>query len=220
MLHHITHLSSNNTNPFKIDEDIDIKAHYKATPNDNGYKEVKFAYAIAKTDKFNELVKKEPTGVVNLKDKVATINSEQESKDIIFNPSKDIKDEKELQKLKEGNHSLVIFAYLQDKQASSTKSNDPEYTPAFKTNYGKTHIRFDFKIPMYLEFTGSKLIIYEFEDMDEDNIFGAGVNARLSDKECYINSGLNKGNDDTRRFKYYPLRIKAYVLSTISKRHW
>ena len=72
-------------------------------------------------------------------------------------------------KLKQGGHTIVFFAYLEgDKDKFK-----------FYTRYGKNHIRMDIKIPLYIGFSNDKLVIYEFEHTIKEKAFDAKL--KLSD---------------------------------------
>ena len=121
--------------------------------------------------------------MVELKDK--------KGKEIAFKISDVIKKD-HLDKLKQGGHTIIFFAALKEKEKKdkddkgkqtnknkqqNNKSKDTnEAKFQFNTNYGKTHIRIDIKIPLYIKFKDDKLIIYEFEHTIKEKSFKASLN--------------------------------------------
>ena len=95
--------------------------------------------------------------MVELKDK--------KGKEIRFKISDLIKKD-HLDKLKQGGHTIVFFAYLEGEKDKFK----------YKSVYGKNHIRIDIKIPLYIKFKDDKLIIYEFEHAIKENSFKASLN--------------------------------------------
>ena len=159
----IINVISDNEYPFKTNEDITLKAIYKQEEkdeqgNDNKkYKEVVWGYKVIKTVEYNEVSKSNPKDVVELKDK--------KGKEITFKISDVIKKD-DLDKLKQGGHTIVFFAYLEGEKDKFK----------YKSVYGKNHIRIDIKIPLYIKFKDDKLIIYEFEHAIKENSFKASLN--------------------------------------------
>ena len=110
-----------------------------------------------KSIEYNEVSKSNPKDVVELKDK--------KGKEIRFKISDIIKKD-DLDKLKQGGHTIVFFAYLEGEKDKFK----------YKSVYGKNHIRIDIKIPLYIKFKDDKLIIYEFEHAIKENSFKASLN--------------------------------------------
>ena len=171
----IINVISDNEYPFKTNEDITLKAIYKQEKkdeqgNDNKkYKEVVWGYMVIKSIEYNEVSKKKPREVVELKD--------QKGKEITIQISKVVTKD-DLAKLKQGGHSIIFFAALQDKdKQQNDKSKDTkEVKFQFNTNYGKTHMRVDIKIPLYIKFKDDRVIIYEFEHAIKEKVFKASLN--------------------------------------------
>ena len=174
----IINVISDNEYPFKTNEDITLKAIYKQEEkdeqgNDNKkYKEVVWGYKVIKTIEYNEVSKSNPKDVVELKDK--------KGKQITFKISDVIKKD-DLDKLKQGGHSIIFFAALKDKENKDKQQNDKskdtkEVKFQFNTNYGKTHMRVDIKIPLYIKFKDDRVIIYEFEHAIKEKVFKASLN--------------------------------------------
>ena len=174
----IINVISDNEYPFKTNEDITLKAIYKQEEkdeqgNDNKkYKEVVWGYKVIKTIEYNEVSKSNPKDVVELKDK--------KGKEITFKISDVIKKD-DLDKLKQGGHSIIFFAALKDKENKDKQQNDKskdtkEVKFQFNTNYGKTHMRVDIKIPLYIKFKDDRVIIYEFEHAIKEKVFKASLN--------------------------------------------
>ena len=154
---HIVNVVSDNEYPFKTNEEISLKAIYKQEKGSKRYKEVLWGYMVIKTIEYNELSKKQPREAVALKD--------QKGKEIAFKISDLIKKD-HLDKLKQGGHTIVFFAYLEGEKDKFK----------YKSVYGKNHIRIDIKIPLYIKFKDDKLIIYEFEHAIKENSFKASLN--------------------------------------------
>ena len=154
---HIVNVVSDNEYPFKTNEEISLKAIYKQEKGDKRYKEVLWGYMVIKTIEYNELSKKQPREAIALKD--------QKGKEIRFKISDVIKKD-HLDKLKQGGHTIVFFAYLEGEKDKFK----------YKSVYGKNHIRIDTKIPLYIKFKDDKLIIYEFEHAIKENSFKASLN--------------------------------------------
>ena len=148
-----------------IKDTINLKAVYKPNKGDDNYKEVNWSYKIIKQGEYNKEVK------ANFVANDIKLEGEKfKGKEISFTPQTDIKDQKLLDKLKEGDSTLVFFAYLK--------------APRYTTRYGKTHGRVDFKVPMKLKYENNKLYIYEFDHTDKN----LGFDASLSNKfACEIN---------------------------------
>lgn len=148
-----------------IQDTINLKAIYKPNKGDDNYKEVNWSYKIIKQGEYNKEVK------ANFVANDIKLEGEKfKGKEISFTPQTDIKDQKLLDKLKEGDSTLVFFAYLK--------------APRYTTRYGKTHGRVDFKVPMKLKYENNKLYIYEFDHTDKN----LGFDASLSNKfACEIN---------------------------------
>ena len=148
-----------------IQDTINLKAVYKPNKGDDNYKEVNWSYKIIKQGEYNKEVKS--NFVAN---DIKLEGEKFKGKEISFTPQTDIKDQKLLDKLKEGDSTLVFFAYLK--------------APRYTTRYGKTHGRVDFKVPMKLKYENNKLYIYEFDHTDKN----LGFDASLSNKfACEIN---------------------------------
>ena len=154
---HIVNVVSDNEYPFKTNEEISLKAIYKQEKGSKKYKEVLWGYMVIKTIEYNELSKKQPREAVALKD--------QKSKEIAFKISDLIKKD-DLDKLKQGGHTIVFFAYLEGEKDKFK----------YQSVYGKNHIRIDIKIPLYIKFKDDKLIIYEFEHAIKEKSFKASLN--------------------------------------------
>ena len=154
---HIVNVVSDSEYPFKTNEEISLKAIYKQEKGDKRYKEVLWGYKVIKTIEYNEVSKSNPKDVVALKD--------QKGKEIRFKISDLIKKD-HLDKLKQGGHTIVFFAYLEGEKDKFK----------YKSVYGKNHIRIDIKIPLYIKFKDDKLIIYEFEHAIKEKSFKASLN--------------------------------------------
>ncbi|WP_180996474.1 hypothetical protein, partial [Campylobacter concisus] len=154
---HIVNVVSDSEYPFKTNEEISLKAIYKQEKGDKRYKEVLWGYKVIKTIEYNEVSKSNPKDVVALKD--------QKGKEIRFKISDLIKKD-DLERLKQGGHTIVFFAYL---EGESDKFK-------YQSVYGKNHIRIDIKIPLYIKFKDDKLIIYEFEHAIKEKSFKASLN--------------------------------------------
>ena len=184
--------TSENTNAtnLSIKDTLNLEAVYLPNKGDDDYKEISWAYKVIREDKYNSEV---------MVDKVAgSINLSEEKfkgKKITFSPKDDIKDKELLKRLNHGNHIIMFFAYLK--------------SPAFNTNFGKTHIRVDIKAPIYLKYSNGKLCIYEFGHTDATMCFDTSLSDDIFGKESkdkkveympkgvyYINSNLNSGDID------------------------
>ena len=187
----IINVISDNEYPFKTNEDITLKAIYKQEEkdeqgNDNKkYKEVVWGYKVIKTVEYNEVSKSNPKDVVELKDK--------KGKEITFKISDVIKKD-DLDKLKQGGHTIVFFAYLEGEKDKFK----------YKSVYGKNHIRIDIKIPLYIKFKDDRVIIYEFEHAIKEKTFKANINfdsslinrdKNIKDGYYYINKNIDQAQD-------------------------
>lgn len=126
-----------------IQDTINLKAVYKPNKGDDNYKEVNWSYKIIKQGEYNKEVK------ANFVANDIKLEGEKfKGKEISFTPQTDIKDQKLLDKLKEGDSTLVFFAYLK--------------APRYTTRYGKTNGRVDIKYEksLFLEFDGEFLSIH------------------------------------------------------------
>ena len=159
---HITNVISDSEYPFKTNEPICLKAIYKQEKGSKRYKEILWGYKVIKSIEYNKASKSNPKDVVDLKD--------QKGKEITFKIS-DVIQKDDLDKLKQGGHTIVFFAYLE---------NDKDKFK-FYTRYGKNHIRIDIKIPLYIKFKDDKLVIYEFEHAIKEKTFDAKL--KLSDNK-------------------------------------
>ena len=195
----IINVISDNEYPFKTNEDITLKAIYKQEKkdeqgNDNKkYKEVVWGYMVIKSIEYNEVSKKKPREVVELKD--------QKGKEITFKISDVIKKD-DLDKLKQGGHTIVFFAYLEGEKDKFK----------YKSVYGKNHIRIDIKIPLYIKFKDDKLIIYEFEHAIKEKVFKASLRHddvlvnKSKEESKNIKDGyyyINKNIDQAQAIKIY-----------------
>ncbi|WP_304345341.1 M23 family metallopeptidase [Campylobacter showae] len=191
----IINVISDNEYPFKTNEDITLKAIYKQEEkdeqgNDNKkYKEVVWGYKVIKTVEYNEVSKSNPKDVVELKDK--------KGKEITFKISDVIKKD-DLDKLKQGGHTIVFFAYLEGEKDKFK----------YKSVYGKNHIRIDIKIPLYIKFKDDRVLIYEFEHAIKEKTFKANINfdSSLINRDKNIKDGyyyINKNIDQVQDIKIY-----------------
>jgi len=201
---HIVNVVSDNEYPFKTNEEISLKAIYKQEKGSKRYKEVLWGYMVIKSIEYNEVSKSNPKDVVELKD--------QKGKEIRFKISDLIKKD-HLDKLKQGGHTIVFFAYLEGEKDKFK----------YKSVYGKNHIRIDIKIPLYIKFKDDKLIIYEFEHAIKEKSFKASLNHddALVNKSgyLYINKDMsaqdiNIYEDDklTKELKSYEKTNKRYQI--------
>ena len=173
-----------------IKDTLNLEAVYLPNKGDDDYKEVNWAYKVIREDKYNsEVMVDKPIGTINLSEEKF------KGKKITFSPKDDIKDKELLKRLNHGNHIIMFFAYLR--------------LPAFKTKFGKTHIRVDIKAPIYLKYSNGKLCIYEFGHTDATMCFDTSLSGGIFDKESkdekvehmpkgtyYINSNLSGGDID------------------------
>ncbi len=167
---HITNVISDSEYPFKTNEPICLKAIYKQEKGSKRYKEILWGYKVIKSKEYDELSKSNPKDVVALKD--------QKGKEITFKIS-DVIQKNDLDKLKQGDHTIVFFAYLEgDKDKFK-----------FFTRYGKNHIRIDIKIPLYIGFSNDKLVIYEFEHAIKEKAFNARLKLNNNKDDALIKNG-------------------------------
>ena len=172
-----------------IKDTLNLEAVYLPNKGDDDYKEVNWAYKVIREDKYNSEVVGKVAGAINLSEEKF------KGKKITFSPKDDIKDKELLKKLNHGNHIIMFFAYLK--------------SPAFNTNFGKTHIRVDIKAPIYLKYSNGKLCIYEFGHTDATMCFDTSLSGGIFDKESkdekaehmpkgtyYISSNLSDGDID------------------------
>ena len=172
-----------------IKDTLNLEAVYLPNKGDDDYKEINWAYKVIREDKYNSEVVGKVAGAINLSEEKF------KGKKITFSPKDDIKDKELLKKLNHGNHIIMFFAYLK--------------SPAFNTNFGKTHIRVDIKAPIYLKYSNGKLCIYEFGHTDATMCFDTSLSDDIFGKEgkdekvehmpkgvYYINSNLNSGDID------------------------
>ncbi|QPH90126.1 M23 family metallopeptidase [Campylobacter concisus] len=174
----ITNVVIENTGKLNVKEAIKLKAMYKPNKGDDNYKDINWAYEIIRQDEYNKEVKdNNPTGYIVLE------GDKFKGKKISFTPQNDIKDKELLEKLKENNSMIVFFAYLR--------------SPSYKTRYGKTHIRADFRVPMELKYENNKLYIYEFGHTDKSLSFDASLS------NAFINEINDTKKTDNARGRYY-----------------
>ena len=172
-----------------IKDTLNLEAVYLPNKGDDDYKEVNWAYKVIREDKYNSEVVGKVAGAINLSEEKF------KGKKITFSPKDDIKDKELLKRLNHGNHIIMFFAYLR--------------LPAFKTKFGKTHIRVDIKAPIYLKYSNGKLCIYEFGHTDATMCFDTSLSDDIFGKESkdekveympkgvyYISSNLNSGDID------------------------
>lgn len=181
--------SSDATN-LSIKDTLNLEAVYLPNKGDDDYKEINWAYKVIREDKYNsEVMVDKVAGAINLSEEKF------KGKKITFSPKDDIKDKELLKRLNHGNHIIMFFAYLR--------------LPAFKTKFGKTHIRVDIKAPIYLKYSNGKLCIYEFGHTDATMCFDTSLSGGIFDKESkddkvehmpkgtyYISSNLSDGDID------------------------
>ena len=172
-----------------IKDTLNLEAVYLPNKGDDDYKEINWAYKVIREDKYNSEVVGKVAGAINLSEEKF------KGKKISFSPKDDIKDKELLKRLNHGNHIIMFFAYLR--------------LPAFKTKFGKTHIRVDIKAPIYLKYSNGKLCIYEFGHTDATMCFDTSLSGGIFDKESkdekaehmpkgtyYISSNLSDGDID------------------------
>ena len=174
----ITNVVIENTGKLNVKEAIKLKAIYKPNKGDDNYKDINWAYEIIRQDEYNKEVKdNNPTGYIALE------GDKFKGKKISFTPQNDIKDKELLEKLKENNSMIVFFAYLR--------------SPSYKTRYGKTHIRADFRVPMELKYENNKLYIYEFGHTDKSLSFDASLS------NAFINEINDTKKTDNAKGRYH-----------------
>ena len=232
----IINVISDNEYPFKTNEDITLKAIYKQEEKDEQgnenkkYKEVVWGYKVIKTVEYNEASKSNPKDVILLKNKKDERIKETKDnkpnkedglikgKEITIQISKVVTKD-DLAKLKQGGHSIIFFAALKEKEKKEKetdkkkKQNDKfkdtnEAKFQFNTGYGKTHMRVDIKIPLYIKFKDDRVIIYEFENTIKEKIFKANINfdSSLINRDKNIKDGyyyINKNIDQAQGIKIY-----------------
>ncbi|MBE9856031.1 hypothetical protein G6W43_02040 [Campylobacter concisus] len=199
---HIVNVVSDSQYPFKTNEEISLKAIYKQEKGDKRYKEVLWGYKVIKTIEYNEVSKSNPKDVVELKDK--------KGKEIAFKISDVIKKD-HLDKLKQGGHTIVFFAYL---EGESDKFK-------YQSVYGKNHIRIDIKIPLYIKFKDDKLIIYEFEHAIKEKSFKASLNHddALVNKSGYLYINKDMSAQDINIYEDDKLTKEIKSEDSTSKRY-
>ena len=199
---HIVNVVSDNEYPFKTNEEISLKAIYKQEKGDKRYKEVLWGYKVIKSIEYNEVSKSDPKDVVELKD--------QKGKEIRFKISDVIKKD-HLDKLKQGGHTIVFFAYLEGEKDKFK----------YKSVYGKNHIRIDIKIPLYIKFKDDKLIIYEFEHAIKENSFKASLNHddALVNKSGYLYIDKDISKQDINIYEDDKLTKELKSEDSINKRY-
>lgn len=153
-----------------IQDTINLKAVYKPNKGDDNYKEVNWSYKIIKQGEYNKEVK------ANFVANDIKLEGEKfKGKEISFTPQTDIKDQKLLDKLKEGDSTLVFFAYLK--------------APRYTTRYGKTHGRVDIKYEksLFLEFDGEFLSIHiTYNELKQVHSFKAVSGAPIKSGSNYF----------------------------------
>ena len=153
-----------------IKDTINLKAIYKPNKGDDNYKEVNWSYKIIKQGEYNKEVK------ANFVANDIKLEGEKfKGKEISFTPQTDIKDQKLLDKLKEGDSTLVFFAYLK--------------APRYTTRYGKTHGRVDinYEKSLFLEFDGEFLSIHiTYNELKQVHSFKAVSGAPIKSGSNYF----------------------------------
>jgi len=199
---HIVNVVSDSQYPFKTNEEISLKAIYKQEKSDKRYKEVLWGYKVIKTIEYNEVSKSNPKDVVALKD--------QKGKEIRFKISDLIKKD-DLDKIKQGGHTIVFFAYLEGEKDKFK----------YQSVYGKNHIRIDIKIPLYIKFKDDKLIIYEFEHAIKEKSFKASLNHddALVNKSGYLYINKNMSAQDINIYEDDKLTKELKSEDSTSKRY-
>lgn len=152
-----------------IKDTINLKAVYKPNKGDDNYKEVNWSYKIIKQGEYNKEVK------ANFVANDIKLEGEKfKGKEISFTPQTDIKDQKLLDKLKEGDSTLVLFAYLK--------------APRYTTRYGKTHGKVDinYEKSLFLEFDGEFLSIHiTYNELKQVHSFKAVSGAPIKSGSNY-----------------------------------
>ena len=153
-----------------IKDTINFKAVYRPNKGDDNYKEVNWSYKIIKQGEYNKEVK------ANFVANDIKLEGEKfKGKEISFTPQTDIKDQKLLDKLKEGDSTLVFFAYLK--------------APRYTTRYGKTHGRVDinYEKSLFLEFDGEFLSIHiTYNELKQVHSFKAVSGAPIKSGSNYF----------------------------------
>ena len=153
-----------------IQDTINLKAVYKPNKGDDNYKEVNWSYKIIKQGEYNKEVKS--NFVAN---DIKLEGEKFKGKEISFTPQTDIKDQKLLDKLKEGDSTLVFFAYLK--------------APRYTTRYGKTHgmVDINYEKSLFLEFDGEFLSIHiTYNELKQVHSFKAVSGAPIKSGSNYF----------------------------------
>ena len=153
-----------------IKDIINLKAIYKPNKGDDNYKEVNWSYKIIKQGEYNKEVK------ANFVTNDIKLEGEKfKGKEISFTPQTDIKDQKLLDKLKEGDSTLVFFAYIK--------------APRYTTRYGKTHgmVDINYEKSLFLEFDGEFLSIHiTYNELKQVHSFKAVSGAPIKSGSNYF----------------------------------
>ena len=153
-----------------IQDTINLKAIYKPNKGDDNYKEVNWSYKIIKQGEYNKEVK------ANFVANDIKLEGEKfKGKEISFTPQTDIKDQKLLDKLKEGDSTLVFFAYIK--------------APRYTTRYGKTHgmVDINYEKSLFLEFDGEFLSIHiTYNELKQVHSFKAVSGAPIKSGSNYF----------------------------------
>ena len=153
-----------------IQDTINLKAVYKPNKGDDNYKEVNWSYKIIKQGEYNKEVKS--NFVAN---DIKLEGEKFKGKEISFTPQTDIKDQKLLDKLKEGDSTLVFFAYIK--------------APRYTTRYGKTHgmVDINYEKSLFLEFDGEFLSIHiTYNELKQVHSFKAVSGAPIKSGSNYF----------------------------------
>ena len=153
-----------------IKDTINLKAIYKPNKGDDNYKEVNWSYKIIKQGEYNKEVK--ANFVAN---DIKLEGDKFKGKEISFTPRTDIKDQKLLDKLKEGDSTLVFFAYIK--------------APRYTTRYGKTHgmVDINYEKSLFLEFDGEFLSIHiTYNELKQVHSFKAVSGAPIKSGSNYF----------------------------------
>ena len=153
-----------------IQDTINLKAIYKPNNGDDNYKEVNWSYKVIKQGEYNKDVK------ANFVANDIKLEGEKfKGKEISFTPQTDIKDQKLLDKLKEGDSTLVFFAYIK--------------APRYTTRYGKTHgmVDINYEKSLFLEFDGEFLSIHiTYNELKQVHSFKAVSGAPIKSGSNYF----------------------------------
>jgi len=153
-----------------IQDTINLKAIYKPNNGDDNYKEVNWSYKVIKQGEYNKDVK------ANFVANDIKLEGEKfKGKEISFTPQTDIKDQKLLDKLKEGDSTLVFFAYIK--------------APRYTTRYGKTHgmVDINYEKSLFLEFDGEFLSIHiTYNELKQVHSFKAVSGAPIKGGSNYF----------------------------------